>query len=307
MEMLNISRIGRFVPRRALLLAFALALPLASCKTSSRTTEILVSRPDAPELGPVVIPPAPDSASTETEVTPTEQSALPSRTAGVELFLGTGFSTGFAHQGVLKAFHQWKMKIVGIHATEVGALVAVSYAESMNPNRMDWTLSQFTDAILGKKTSGLVFSQGDSIDVRVERKLKEVFDQKTLNSLKIPVILPVPAPNPLSLWEQIRVALTHPKYLSPYQGYSATNYDRFRDDFSNRTTHSLILIETVSNGTSTIERDDSRRLLKLKIALPQFEDQDFKRKTQAAYFGRQAVDKWKAEITAFLGAEDFNR
>jgi len=179
MEMLNISRIGRFVPRRVLLLVFALALPLAGCKTASRTSENPPARPGAPVLGPVVIPPTMDAGSVSAETTPNEVMDLPTRSAGVEVFLGSGFSTGFAHQGVLKAFHQWKMKIVVIHATEVGALVAVSYAESMNPNRMDWTLSQFSDAILGKKTSGLVFSQGDAIDGRVDPKPKDGFAQKT--------------------------------------------------------------------------------------------------------------------------------
>ncbi|RYZ66155.1 MAG: hypothetical protein EOP09_13115 [Proteobacteria bacterium] len=274
---------------------------VSGCQTASHTDSSSGQHSSsAPILGPVVLHPG-ESVPHEDQTADRPRST---RGPGVELLLGEGLSTGFAYQGAVKALHEWKVKLTSIHAYQIGALVAVSYAETLNANRMDWSLARFSDGVLGKKTSGLVFAQGDNIEGRIEKKLKEAYESKNASSFKIPVILPVQAPSPLHLWEQLRVSLVRKDYLTAYSGYSPVAYDRFREEFLSRSEHPQIIIEVKSSGNSELSRDEAGNVLKLTIALSNVPDLDFKRKTQAAYSGRQAMDKWKTEVLAFLRTED---
>ena len=234
-----------------------------------------------------------------------EHESGPERAPGVELYLGSGMATGFAYQGALKALTEWKVRIVKIHAEELGALVAAAYAGGGNVNRMDWTLTKFPENSFTDKTSGLLFKGLESTESRLDKRLNETFGAAKETDFTIPVAFDSVSDPNLSLWEKIRVSLTHPPLLGPYKDLKPLEVRGDPAAAAQASPNKVIVIEARSGTDTRISETKAGQLLVIRLGIPNFADDDFKRRSQAAFYGRNQLEKLKKEIQAFLRAEDF--
>lgn len=133
---------------RSVFAATMLALALSACASSAKP-----KRPVAPtgeQSGPTVT----DEEVGSSEIAINTESPLANQgtnvttgtvvpTAGeskICLVLGPGMARGFAHAGVIEAFHDAQIKIHCIVGVEMGAIVGALYSDSQNANTLQWQL-----------------------------------------------------------------------------------------------------------------------------------------------------------------------
>jgi hypothetical protein len=278
-----------------------LCLLLATgCGHTLKTRDDIAKNPTQP--GPIQIEPISNPPSTPITNEPVE--SLPVREPGIEIFLGKGMATGFAYQGILKSLHDWKIKITKIHSQEVGALVAIAYAEKANVNRMDWTLSKFPENSFTNQTSGLLFKGLEKVETRLEKRLSESFQALKSEELTVPVVIEGTPSENLELWEKVRVTLTHPPLISAFRDIPKTETSPDLESLSREAANKIISVVVQSSSETKILQSIPGQLLVIQIGIPNFSDDDFKRRSQAAYYGRNQIEKLKKEILTFLQPGD---
>lgn len=285
--MLNILPIGK--KTKNLILTFFIVLtscshPLKSRVESSSTEE---NKP----IIPYALPKTQPEPVLEAE----------KKEPGIALYFTEGYARGFAYQGVLKQLENWKIKITEIHAVDIGALVATAYVVEGNSNRMDWILSKFTENTLNNQSSGLIFNGLESLESRLEKKLTENFLNIKSENFKIPLIYENVENNDLSAWEKIRISLTQNNKIKPYKNYFKIED---RKEINKNQKNKIIIIKTVQSNQSKMVEMKKNESLIIEIGIPDFSDDDYKRKSQAAYYGRSQLEKFRKEIFEFLAPGD---
>ena len=246
-------------------------------------------------------PPIPDSAQVTGVANPD----------AVVLMLGPGMAPGFSCVGILKAVHEMKVPLRAIYANEVCALVAALYLTQPTLNRMDWALMQFKEDRLSKDAGGLSLGSTES---KLERKLAEVFGNRTLEELKIPLRIPLLRPETGEvvlvekgkLSEAVRAALSTNRGLKPgtiegvrFKSVEKPKYAYPIADAWRREGYPLVVAET--SGGPAPRPGDGVPVTIVRVPLNGIAAADFKKRNQATFRGKNAFQNAKSDILGKIG------
>ncbi len=103
----------------------------------------------------------------------------------VVLIFGPGMAKAFAYAGVLKAFHEQKIPIRAIVATEFGALIAGLYASSRSINEFEWKLHKFRKKVFPKNENQIDRLFSGKVDLK--KAIREILVGKRIESARVPL------------------------------------------------------------------------------------------------------------------------
>jgi hypothetical protein len=276
--------------------------------------------PNAPVPGPTEVygppipadggsPAAPPANPADSAYGPTPVELRP-----VTLVFGPGMARGYVHEGVLRALSKRKVPIAAIYASEIGSLVAAIYAMEPGMNHLEWTLQKFKDDLFLSKPDMLhKFFEIDQEGSRLEARLKEVFGDRDLKDMKIPLKIAIQEKNSASptvvekgsVAQVLRIALASSGVFQPalwdgQPSHSATGPAEegfLCDEAKAKGGNPVLLVDSGGGAHDTIRNADI-------VVLPNLVglgEADFQKKTQAAFRGKRAVDDKIDEIRKWVG------
>lgn len=149
----------------------ALAAALSACSTGQKAPT--VAGPDAP-VGAEQLGPAPAFAQP------------------VVVVLGPGLARSFAGIGVIKTLRDAKIRIGAVLGTEMGALIATTYARSKSINEFEWSMTRFRDScFIDMENDVPVWSATLPEKAEFKQAAEKLLGNTDLGDLNVPVILGV--------------------------------------------------------------------------------------------------------------------
>jgi len=230
----------------------------------------------------------------------------------VVLILGPGMVQGYSCVGILKALHEMKVPIRSIYASEVCAWVSAAYLTQPTLNRMDWALMQVGEDSLFKAKTGLRI---ESVENRLEQKLKSIFGERQLEELNPPLSIPLKdkESGEIHLFQKgkirevIRAALSTPNGLSPgkIDGrlYSSASLDSAYPFQTARKTegYPIFLFEIEKMNPAFQPELISLGIDRVSVPVRHLPNHDYKKRNEAIYLGKKATQEAKAQIFERLG------
>ncbi len=285
-------------------------LPVAT-DISTKTSEDEVAEAAEAEEAREVYGPFPNASPIDEEGVPPVVDA-PER---IVLVFGSGLAHGFAYVGVLRALQDLKIEVQSIYATEVGALAAALYFTQPNANRVDWALMRFNEKNLRKPEGKFTFRLG-SPEGDLESKLREVFGEKTLDSLqgRLHVTLENSANGKFfeaqggDLREVLRAGLSGANGFSsiPLEGNPARAASKkLSETYRLARQRENAPVVVVSAGVPPSE--SFRKLVQeqnstlIHVPLSGIDDLDLKKRNQAVFLGKSATQKSAGDLLRLVG------
>lgn len=234
----------------------------------------------------------------------------------VVLVLGPGMGRAFAHAGAIRALSEAKIRIGAVLGTEMGALLGAIYAVDGNLNHFEWSLQKLKPEIFNANGGAIlskVFHERGSSE-RLERELRKILGSKEIQSAKIPLRISVQDARTLhvevldrgELVGAVRGAVARPGYFksSRVSGAERVSANSVRP-FLVREAKSLGLGPVIvidAGGAASPEAAAELREADLVItpSMAELKPDDFSKRSEAAFQGKQAVNAKLAEIKKIL-------
>lgn len=285
----------------------------AKCPRTARA-----NRPPSPETYGPAAPGSPPGAD-ERSGTPGIDSGQvygppPTQLRPVTLVFGPAMARAYADVGVLRALIRRNVPITSIYGGGVGALIAALYAMDPNLNHFEWAILKFRDDIFaenGKMLHQFFQSTGDD-GSRLEDALNQVFGAKDIRDSKIPlkIVIQVQGSRLPTLVSQgplvavLRAALSAPGVFQPpsWEGRPAQaalgpTIAGFLCDDAKATGGNPVVLVDAQSHTDQVRNAD----LVIRPDLSGLTEQDYAKKTDAAYRGKRAAEGKMAEIQRWVG------
>jgi NTE family protein len=251
----------------------------------------------------------------------------PVRIRPVVLVFGPGLARGFAYAGVLQRLNQSKIPIGAIYGTEMGSLIGALYATSTSVNQFEWGLLKFRAEVF-QEQKGLFDRLGGSQaeGKKLEKQLQQVFHQQDLSQTKIPLWISfaseqnnqVMTAHQGNLVQAIRSSMAVPGVLSPGVWTSGESTIK---TISSAEIRPFLVQEAKSSGIGPVvvidvltEKEDAIAQDELKLAdlvirpnLKGISPNDYNKKTDAAFRGKNAIIQNMAEIRKLVGLPENDR
>lgn len=234
----------------------------------------------------------------------------------VVLVFGPGVSSGFAYVGVLKALHKLKVPIRAIYASEVGALVSSLYLTQPNLNKMDWALMQFNERNLVREKKLVSFN---SPEEKLEKSLDDLIGNIRVEDLRAKVAVPLEEVKSNTavfadrgeLKEILRCTLSGSSGLKPCRRADKKEYRAGGGkigqvyQLARQQETYPILVVNAGEEVSLLLRKlmDEQHAYYVQIPLNKWDDLDLRRKNQAAFLGKQAIEQNEKAILSLIGKE----
>lgn len=326
----RVERRRPFARRRALSLAAAwIALAgLAACSSIRRSERgnQPPGSPAQPPGGEVYGPAPPPGASTPDEAhgpsaAPDHGGAqgssdlygpAPVELRPVALVFGPGMARGYAHVGVLRSFARRKIPIGSIYAMGMGSLIGAVYAMDPDINHFEWIMLKFKDGLFtggGGMIRKFFSEDGGS---RLDSALTRVFGARDISDAKIPLHIAIQRkgasfPTVISkgpIVPVLRAALAAPGVFRPasWDGYpsqavlSASGAAYLCDDAKAHGGNPVVLVDTAAPHDVIRSAD-----IVIRPDLSGIGDQDYSRKTEAAFKGKRATEGEMREVRKWVG------
>ncbi len=328
METKNIWLIGNGSKRTLLSIAFSLAF-IISCSGCSSTRQRQQEAEARNANRPLVLAPGATAApQPEPEVSgpaepfgplpPPSSISYAENPDQIVLILGPGISSGFTYVGVLKALNKLKVPIRAIYASEVGALVSALYLTQPNINKMDWALLQFNERNLIREKKLVSF---DSPEEKLEKALDDVLGNIRIEDLKTKIGIPLEEVESKTavfadrgeLKEVLRCTLSGANGIRPcVRGEGKVKYRASSGKIGQ--TYQIarqqetypILVVSAGHEVPLLLRKlmDSQHAFYINVPLNKWDDLDLRRKNQAAFLGKQAIEQNEKAILSLIGKEN---
>ncbi len=231
----------------------------------------------------------------------------------VTLVLGPGMARAYADEGVLRTMVKRKVPIVSLYGMGLGSLVAAVYAADPNLNRFEWAMLKFKDELFQTREDGLrKFFSRDEEGSRLEAVLTQIFGDKDISSTKVPLHIAIQEkgstlPTILtqgSLVQALRAALATPGVFKPVNregrlaqaATSLSGVSFLCDDARAQGGKPVVLVDTIGVAEEVRNVD-----VLIKPGLDGMNDQDYRKKTDAAYKGSRAAETKLPEIRRWVG------
>lgn len=264
-------------------------------------------------------PPAPEGQST--------YGPEPVKVRPIVLVFGPGLARGFVYAGVLQRLNQAKIPIGAIYGTEMGSLIGALYATSSSINQFEWGLLKFRGELFQEKKSLFDRLGGSQAEgKKLENQLQQIFQHQDLSQTKIPLwisfanegnnsILTVHQGN---LVQAIRSSMAVPGVLPPGMWNNGSETIKTT---SSAAVRPFLVQEAKNSGIGPVvvvdvltEREDAIAQDELKFAdlvirpdLKGIGPNDYNKKTDAAFRGKNAIIQNMAEIRKLVGLPENDR
>ena len=307
-----------------LLLALCVSLSLvqgcASVKKSGQPTNPGSVEAPPETMGPPELygPPAPPPLSV-----PITNGPEPIQQRPVVLVFGPGLARGYSYVGVLRALKEQKIPVGAILGTEMGGLIAALYGMSSNLNEFEWGLLKLMNDnnFLPSKSFFSKSSNGQATDgKRFETTLRQIFGAKDLSQAKIPIRIAIQSKatgipiilNHGSVVRAVRAALATPSLFIPGSwatgsgDIAAVSAGSSRPYLVNEA-KSLGLGPTIVIDVLSEDEDASAQSelfsadLVIRPDIAGIDYEDFQKKTEAAFRGKNAVIQNLEAIRRLVG------
>lgn len=114
----------------------------------------------------------------------------------IVLVLSPGGARAFAQAGVIRALSDARIRIGAVLGTEVGGLIAATYAIQPQMNAFEWQLQKIKETEFIQSSKFLGIGQEYPMEaVALSKQLDQIFGDKSFKDLKIPLILSVEEKN----------------------------------------------------------------------------------------------------------------
>jgi hypothetical protein len=217
---------------------------------------------------------------------------------------------------VIKALSEMKVPIHSIYATEFGALAGALYFTQPNANRIDWALLRFTENNLRRPDGKLALLKLKSPEANLEEKLREIFGDKRVETYadRLHILLQDAKTGEKieaktgDLWRAVRGALSGANGFGPvdFEGREVkASTSKVSDEY--RIARQLegypIVVAIAGQPPSELLRRliEAQKSTLLYIPLPGVDDLDLKRRNQAVFSGKSAVQQAANEILGLIG------
>jgi NTE family protein len=238
----------------------------------------------------------------------------PRKQIAVVLVLGPGMAKGFAHAGVIRALRAAKIPIGAILGTEMGGLIGAIYAVDGNLNHFEWSLLRLKPEIFSANGGAIlskVFRERGSTE-KLEGALRKILDRREIQQSKIP--LRVSVVNSRSrkvevldrgdLVSAAHGAVAAPGFFKPAKldGEEIVSADALRP-FLIREAKGLnigpVIAVDAGGGLRSPELEEAD--LVIRPDLGAMKSDDFSKRSEAAFRGKQALNARLPEIKKLLG------
>lgn len=233
----------------------------------------------------------------------------------VTLVFGPGMVRGYADLGSLRTLVHRKIPIGSIYAMGMGSLIAAVYAMDPDLNHFEWTMLKFKDDLF-TGGGGLIrkfFSEDEG--ARLQYELERVFGSKDISDARIPLHIAIQRKGSLlptvvsrgPIVPALRAALAVPGAFRPaiWEGHpaqaalSASGAAYLCDDAKANGGNPVVLLDTASAHEEIRSAD-----IVIKPDLSGIKDQDYTKKTEAAFKGKRATEGAMREIRKWVGLPD---
>jgi hypothetical protein len=233
----------------------------------------------------------------------------------IVLVFGQGLSHGYAYIGALRALTELKIPVHAIYATEVGALAGALYYTQPNPNRMDWALLRFTEKNLRAPEGTFSFVRLNSPEQDLEGRLKEVFGTRGVHTLsdRLRVFLDdektgeTVEPKSGELWRVVRAALSGVNGFSPMKidgralKSSSLRLSEVHRKAASESGYPVVVIGAGTQPAEVRREIENENGVFIPVDLPGIDDLDLKKRNQAMFFGKSAIQKSAERILGLVG------
>lgn len=250
-----------------------------------------------------------------------EYGPSPSNKKAVILIFGPGFARGFGLIGVLRALDESHVSVGAIFCSEMGSLIASIFALSANINDFEWNLQKFKfDGLATQGVNQASVSQflgfQNHTKSRFEAQLNQIFGQKEFQHFKIPVhiVLRIGEEGTETIVSKGSISAAIRASFSKFHMFSPGKWNQ-KVGVSTPYLRPFPVVEAKALGFGpvlVIDVDGSLQLLPLgphekdlaladlviRVDLSDVGDQEFHKKSEAAYRGRK---------TLLQGIEDIRR
>lgn len=235
----------------------------------------------------------------------------PIQLRAVVLVLGPGMARGYAHAGVVRALADAKIPIAAIVSAEMGSLIGSAYALEGSANQLDWALLRLKDKAFDDSKRWLNRLMPNT-DGPVDSELGEIFGKKDVSDSKIPIRIGFRLDSPggdLALVdrgkirEAVRASLAVPGLLGPgsWDGMKALSIGKQSLPFLVGQAKALSLGPVVVVDVQGIKGPIADADLVIQPDLNGIGEQDFQRRSEAVFRGKQAVLKQIRQVRSWVG------
>jgi NTE family protein len=286
-------------------------VPLVLAMPPAATPEVAgPPEPFGPPEPPAAAPPAP-----VTEV-PAPQSNRP---RALVLVLGPGQARAFAHVGAIRALHDAKIPVGAIFGTEMGALIGGVYASTGKINLFELAMQRFKDDVIAPH-GGLLSSlfQKSAQGRKLDAELEKTFGKKDVSQSVIPFRAAftepdsgkVVVPDKGNEARVIRAALADPAVFdsAKWDGESVVSAGATRPylvaEARALNMGPVVVIDAMdpvdaARFAGSGEQKDADLVIRPDLA--GIGSADFKKRTDAAFRGKTAVNKQLDMIRQLVG------
>lgn len=277
-----------------------LSLALASCSSAPKASPQSAAAPVAAgdTVGPPEPygPPAPPSSTTAD--TPATYGPEPIQYRSIVLVLGPGAARGFAYAGAIRALVDAKIPIASILGSEMGALIGSMYAVDGKVNRFEWALLKLNEDVLTPPKSYLpnLFKSSARLP-KLEKELERIFANRDLNQTKIPMkVVTAPDGKIVDRGLLAQVLQQAMDVLPP--SFAASEAALIAEARSSN----LGPVVVISTGTDVADSGNAGGAdLVIHPDIQGLSDADHSKKTEAAFRGKQAIEKNLPAIRHLVG------
>jgi hypothetical protein len=282
-------------PAQIALLFLAAGLTCASCASSPATRPETGAPTSAgtDAMGPPEPygPPAP--VGSDLPGTATAYGPEPVQFRSIVLVLGPGAARGFAYAGVIRALADAKIPVAAILGSEMGALIGAIYAIDGKVNHFEWGMLKLKEDIVNPPTSMLPkLFKSSAKRPKLEKELNGIFANRDLNQTKIPFRVAMPPESKvIDRGPLVRVLLDGLDL--PASSYAQTEAALITEARAMNlgSVVAVSMNEGGGGGADLIVHPDLKDL----------SENDFNKKTEASFRGKQAIEKSLPEIRHLVG------
>jgi NTE family protein len=275
--------------------------------------------------------------NTEEEIDQLPVSAKRKLEPEVAVVIGPGMARALAAAGVFRALSDSELKIKGVVATEMGALIAALWSKSRSVNEFDWSLLKIKRDLFLKGGFSLRRMFEDPAKGRVFKQwLEKTFGNRRLKDLKPPVIVGIRAPKKQEVLyiedgkisDVLQIALADPYLVETpqWQSFDVQSLVRIRpfpvDAARAFFGDPVVAVNVVGSARSTLTPESPKRERQYVNLLANAQDLhqahleradvliepdlgtigffDFKKRSDVVYLGQRAVAQKLPDIKKFF-------
>ncbi len=310
--------------RKSVLIFLSFVFLIQGCATARRSRESQKDQSAKSPLSTESSPLVSQEVYGPSEVSP-QKELQSTGVRPIVLVLGPGFARGFAYVGVFRALTDSKIPIGAIYGTEMGGLIGALYAVSANMNQFEWALQKLKGELFQPSKNLLSFMRDEPNHGNdLLQQLKNIFGKKDLSQLKIPLKIAIQSQESQavlvldrgSLVQALRAAMAEPGRLTPSYwpqdqtgtlAVSAAVVRPFLVEEAKLSGIGPVVVIDVSDRGGSVDFYDHELQQADLVIRPNVKDVsliDFKKKTELAYRGKEAVKKRMSDILSLVGMSD---